>query len=62
MRFSSRSAEIAKSAAIGATEMQMKQMLCRTPLDVFNLHGRIASAPPAWEQIAMERQAGFVVS
>jgi predicted TIM-barrel fold metal-dependent hydrolase len=55
-------AEIAKFAAIGATETQMEQMLCHTPLDVFNLHGRVASAPPAREQITMERQAGFVVS
>lgn len=39
-------AEIAKFTAIGATDEQVEQMLCRTPLDVFGLHGRAASLPP----------------
>ncbi len=55
-------AEIAKFAAIGATEAQIKQMLCRTPRDVFNLQGRVASVPPTAEQVTMQREAGFVVS
>lgn len=55
-------AEIAKFAAIGATDAQMEQMLCRTPRDVFNLHGRVASAPPTAELVTMRRAAGFVVS
>ena len=55
-------AEIAKFAALGATEAALDQMLCRTPLEVFNLHGRVASAPPAAELVTMRRAAGFVVS
>ncbi len=55
-------AEIAKFAAIGATDAQIEQMLCRTPLDVFNLRGRVAGAPPSAETLTMRRAAGFVVS
>jgi predicted TIM-barrel fold metal-dependent hydrolase len=55
-------AEIAKFAAIGANDAEMEQMLCRTPLDVFNLHGRVASAPPSADRVTMERAAGYVVS
>ncbi len=54
-------AEIAKFAGIGATDAQIEQMLCRTPLEVFNLKGRVASAPPDREAVTMQRQAGFVV-
>lgn len=54
-------AEIAKFAAIGATEAQIEQMLCRTPRDVFHLQGRTASASPTAEPVAMRREAGFVV-
>lgn len=54
-------AEIAKFAAIGATDSQIEQMLCKTPMSVFNLAGRAAGKPPSGEQFTMERKAGFVV-
>ncbi|MBL8131572.1 MAG: amidohydrolase family protein [Anaerolineae bacterium] len=55
-------AEIAKFAAIGATDAELEQMLYKTPIEVFNLHGRVAQNPPTAEMISMKRQAGFVVS
>ncbi|MCC7446346.1 MAG: amidohydrolase family protein, partial [Anaerolineae bacterium] len=55
-------AEIAKFAAIGATDADVEQMLCKTPIDVFNLHGRVASKPPVAPTINMERHAGFVTA
>lgn len=55
-------AEIAKFAAISATDAELEQMLYRTPLDVFNLYGRVAAAPPSAASVTMNRRAGFVVS
>ncbi|MDE2127408.1 MAG: amidohydrolase family protein [Armatimonadetes bacterium] len=53
-------AEIAKFAALGATDNELEQMLCTTPAEVFALKGRVASAPPNAPAVSMARQAGFV--
>lgn len=53
-------AEIAKFASIGATDADLETMLYRTPLEVFNIRERVASAPPIAAQVSMERRAGFV--
>lgn len=55
-------AEIAKFAAITPTDAEMEQMLVTTPLDVFNLRGKVAAQPPCADAVSMQRQAGFVVS
>lgn len=58
----SMTAEIAKFAAIGATERELEIMLYETPAAVFNIYGRIATLPPVAAQIAMQRSAGFVTA
>ena len=55
-------AEIAKFASITTNERELEQMLVQTPLDVFNLRGKVAAEPPKADALPMQRQAGFVVS
>ncbi len=56
------SAELAKFAAINATDNELEQMLVTTPTEVFGLRGRVVSKPPQADSVSMQRQAGFVVS